>query len=116
MQDFIVNVLIPGTVYLASFAAILVAVFFVVNAIKDPKSAIMPLVGSAAMLLIIFIISMFEPGTITDMYRTAKYADFGITEGVMKFVGTGIRSAVIFTISGFLLWIVFEAINFVRSF
>jgi len=113
MEEFIVNSLIPASIVLTLIAAGLTLLFAVLQSLFDPKGAIKGIISIAILAAIIFFVYSTASGQIQGtVFETAKYAD--VTEGLLKYVSTGIVASLILIAVAIVSWVVLELINLVR--
>src|SRR5690606_21474815 len=77
---------------IAAFAALII--FGILQIVSNPKGAMKGIIALAAILVIFFIAYSMADGTVQERWAS----DFGITEGLSKYVSGALATTIILTI------------------
>ena len=111
MESFIVNTLLPITIYIIGGAFVILLGFIFIGFL-NPANKFKGLIGMGLLAALVFGVYATASGEIPAQYMGKNYAH--VTEFVMKYVTTGVTVAVIMIALGFLLWILMEVFNLVK--
>ena len=112
-QDATFDFFNPAIMVVIALIVIAIAaavIFGLVNLISDPKASLKFFVGFAALAVLFFILYSMSGGEATG--RLAMVIEkFNVSDGVSKFIGGGVRMAVISMVIAAVAAIVMEILN-----
>ncbi|MCB0514756.1 MAG: hypothetical protein R2798_13685 [Chitinophagales bacterium] len=112
MESFVTNWGINIALWLVYIAIGLIVVFFILNAIKNPKSAFKSILSAGVLALFLIIVYFTASDSIGKVFQTASYAY--LTPSIMKYVTAGINASVFLLIAALASWVLLEVYNFVK--
>ena len=101
MEDFMVGVLVPGTIYLVGFAVIAAIAMSIYNIAQNPKTAIGLVISLIAVVAIFVLGFAFAGGPMLD-----KATEIGLSDGVHRMIGAMLNMVyiMVFIVLGVVLW------------
>lgn len=114
MENFFVNIAVPGTYYFVMVAGAILLLFILLEVIIKPllNGNFKGLISVGVFGALLFGIYAMSSGEKTGKLLGKDYS--GISEGVMKFVSAGINVTLFMIIAAFALWIILEIVNLAK--